>query len=378
MKMNINKVVIINQSTGYLTVDIVNAYCKVYKDVALITGRVEEYERKLSPNVKIYKIISYNKSSVLKRILTWVIGFIQILSILLFKFSNALVVYVTNPPITYFASLLLNNKYIIIIYDIYPDALRNINISSSTFVYKFWSKINVKLYKNAIQIFTLSDGMKQLLKQYVDESLIRVIPNWSSTNSLTPILKNDNPFIRDYGLQGKFVIMYSGNIGYTHNVEIILELARKLKETKKIHFMIIGNGGKKSQLMELANQYNLNNCTFLDWQPANKMKNSLCAADLSVVTLTDDTAFVSVPSKTYNILSVGSPLLCITPKKSEISLLVEKEHCGQCFEKDEVEQMLFYINRLVQDEEYRTCLARNALNAASHYTYENANQYVVS
>lgn len=216
--MNINKVVIINQSTGYLTVDIVNAYCKVYKDVALITGRVEEYERKLSPNVKIYKIISYNKSSVLKRILTWVIGFIQILSILLFKFSNALVVYVTNPPITYFASLLLNNKYIIIIYDIYPDALRNINISSSTFVYKFWSKINVKLYKNAIQIFTLSDGMKQLLKQYVDESLIRVIPNWSSTNSLTPILKNDNPFIRDYGLQGKFVIMYSGNIGYTVSI----------------------------------------------------------------------------------------------------------------------------------------------------------------
>ena len=111
MKMNINKVVIINQSTGYLTVDIVNAYCKIYKDVTLITGRVEEYERKLSPNVKIYKIISYNKSSVFKRILTWTIGFVQIFFILLFKFSNALVIYVTNPPITYFASLLLNNQY---------------------------------------------------------------------------------------------------------------------------------------------------------------------------------------------------------------------------------------------------------------------------
>lgn len=375
--MNINKVVIINQSTGYLTVDIVNAYCKVYKDVTLITGRVEEYERKLSPNVKIYKIISYNKSSIFKRTLTWAIGFVQIFFILLFKFSNVLIVYVTNPPITYFASLLLNNQYIIIVYDIYPDALRNMKISSNTLIYKFWAKINVRLYRNAIRIFTLSGGMKELLKQYVDESLVRVIPNWSSTNSLTPILKKDNPFIQEHGLQGKFVIMYSGNIGYTHNVEIILELARKLKETKEIYFMIIGNGGKKSQLIDLANQYNLSNCTFLDWQPANKMKYSLCAADLSVVTLTEDTAFVSVPSKTYNILSVGSPLLCIAPKKSEIGLLVEKEHCGQCFEKDEVERMICYINRLVEDEEYKASLARNALNAASHYTYENANQYVV-
>nr|WP_308758054.1 glycosyltransferase family 4 protein [uncultured Bacteroides sp.] len=375
--MNINKVVIINQSTGYLTVDIVNAYCKVYKDVTLITGRVEEYERKLSPNVKTYKIISYNKSSIFKRVLTWTIGFVQIFFILLFKFSNVLIVYVTNPPITYFASLLLNNQYIIIVYDIYPDALRNMKISSNTLIYKFWAKINVRLYKNAIRIFTLSGGMKELLKQYVDESLVRVIPNWSSTNSLAPILKKDNPFIQEHGLQGKFVIMYSGNIGYTHNVEIILELARKFKETKEIYFMIIGNGGKKSQLMDLANQYNLSNCTFLDWQPANKMKYSLCVADLSVVTLTDDTAFVSVPSKTYNILSVGSPLLCIAPKKSEIGLLVEKEHCGQCFEKDEVERMICYINRLVEDKEYKACLARNALNAASHYTYENANQYVV-
>lgn len=77
--MNINKVVIINQSTGYLTVDIVNAYCKIYKDVTLITGRVEEYERKLSPNVKIYKIISYNNRLFLK-------GFLHGL-LVLYKYS---------------------------------------------------------------------------------------------------------------------------------------------------------------------------------------------------------------------------------------------------------------------------------------------------
>ena len=56
---------------------------------------------------------------------------------------------------------------------------------------------------------------------------------------------------------------------------------------------------------------------------------------------------------------------------------MEKEHCGQCFEKDEVERMICYINRLVEDKEYKACLAKNALNAASHYTYKNADQYIV-
>ena len=145
MKMNINKVVIINQSTGYLTVDIVNAYCKVYKDVTLITGRVEEYDRKLSSDAKVCKIISYNKSSVFMRILTWIVGFVQILFVLLFKFPNALVVYVTNPPITYFASLLLNNQYIIIVYDIYPDALKNIGIKDNSLIFRIWGNINRKV-----------------------------------------------------------------------------------------------------------------------------------------------------------------------------------------------------------------------------------------
>lgn len=63
-------------------------------------------------------------------------------------------------------------------------------------------------------------------------------------------------------------------------------------------------------------------------------------------------------------------------QKSEIGLLVEKEHCGQCFEKDEVERMICYINRLVEDKEYKL-VWRKALNAASHYTYKNADQYIV-
>lgn len=370
-------VVLINQTTGYLMVDIVNAYVKHYDSVVLIAGTIDEYDRKLSLKVKIEPIIAYSKKTIIRRIFTWGVATIQIFFLLLFKYRNALVVYVTNPPISYFPSLILKNKFVLIEYDIYPDALKTINLSSDNLVYKVWGKINKKVFKKAKCIFTLSNGMQLLLRQYVDESKIRVIPNWASLSGLIPINPNDNFFLKTNNIENKFVIMYSGNIGYTHNVEVILELAKKLILVKDIHFVIIGDGGKKQQLVKYADEYNLINCSFLDWQPANKIRYSLSAADLSIVTLTEDTAFVSVPSKTYNILSVGSPLLCIAPKKSEIGVLIEYERCGKCYEVNEIEEMVDYILRLKEDVSYRDELSKNAFSAATKYTSDNANLYVV-
>lgn len=370
-------VVLVNQTTGYLMIDIVNAYAEKYDNVILIAGRIDEYDRKLSANVKVERIVAYSKKTIFWRIFTWSIAALQIFFLLLFKYRNALIVYVTNPPISYFSSLVLKNKFIQIEYDIYPDALKAANLSSESCIYKIWSRINRVVFKKAICIFTLSKGMRSLLRQYVDDSKIRVIPNWASLSGFVPIKSSDNIFVKENGIEDKFVIMYSGNIGYTHNVEVILELAKKLIQVKDIHFMIIGNGGKKAQLIECADKLNLTNCTFLDWQPAEKIRYSLSAANLSIVTLTEDTAFVSVPSKTYNILSVGSPLLCIAPKKSEIGILVECEQCGMCYEKNEIEEMVEFILQLKENVPYRNELSKNALYAASKYTFDNANMYVV-
>ena len=370
-------VVLVNQTTGYLMIDIVNAYSMQYDNVILIAGTIEEYDRKLSKNVKIEHIIAYSKETIIRRILSWVIASLQVFFLLLFEYKDALIVYVTNPPIVYFASLILKNKFIQIEYDIYPDVLKNVNISSESWIYKTWSNMNRRIFKKAERIFTLSNGMRQILMQYVDDSKIRVISNWASLNELDPVNPSDNYFIKENSMEGKFVVMYSGNIGYTHNVEVILELAERLIAFKDIHFMIIGNGGKKTQLIEYVNRHNLINCSFLDWQPTDKIRYSLSAADLSIVTLTEDTAFVSVPSKTYNILSVGSPLLCIAPKESEIGMLVEREKCGKCYERNEIKEMTNYILQLKENISYKIELSRNALNAATKYTFDNANLYVI-
>ena len=371
------KVVVINQSTGYLMVDIVNAYSEKYEDIILFAGKIDEYERSLSSKVKIEKLIRYNKSSIFKRIYTWFYSFVQITWKLKTKYKDAYVIYVTNPPLSYWAALFTKNAFSIIEYDIYPEALKNIGIKETHFIYRIWGNFNRKLFKRADTIFTLSDGMKSLLSKYTDSAKIKVVYNWSSNSDLKPLDKKLNPFIKEYGLQNKFVVMYSGNIGYTHNVELLLDLAIKFKQDPSIHFMIIGDGGKKADLMNIASQNGLTNCTFLDWLPADKIRFSLAASDLSVVTLTEETAFVSVPSKTYNLLAVGSPLLCIAPKKSEIAKLVNEEKCGIVYEKTELEAMYIFVKQLKESSEMQQTMRMNSLKASEKYTYWNAKKYVI-
>lgn len=370
------KVVLVNQSTGYLMMDIANAYAEVYDEVVLLAGSIKVAERTLHPKIKVGKIMAYNRGSSLKRLWTWGWASLQIFTHLLFKYRKHEVVYVTNPPMAYLSSLLLKNPFSIIVYDTYPDALKNVGIGKGNVIYKWWSKKNKKLFAKAKKIVTLSDGMADCLANYVEREKITVVPNWSSKSDFMPIAKSENLFVKEHGLGDKFTVLYSGNMGFTHNVETIIEVANRLKENKGIHFMLIGDGKKKPELMERAKQYRLENCTFLDWQPVDVLPYSLASADIGVITLNDETALVSVPSKTYNLLAVGAPLLCIAPKESEIASLVAHFNNGKCYGPDETEAIASFIETLASDSELRNQMASHSFEASKNFTFANAKKYL--
>jgi glycosyltransferase involved in cell wall biosynthesis len=371
-----NKVVLINQNTGYLTIDIANAFASNCKKVVLIAGVVKPMERELNLSIKIHKIIMLDRTSSLKRILTWGWGSVQIFLLLLLKYRHYKVIYFTNPPMAYLSSLFLCNKFSIIVYDTYPDALTNIGIKRNNLIYRIWSHANKNLFKKADKIITLSNGMADQLSLYVERKKIEVIPNWSGSDRLSPIKKEENSFIINHGLEDKFIILYSGNMGYTHNVETLIEVAKILENHKHIHFLFIGDGEKKEKLVKLTKQYHLNNCLFMNLQPANVFPYSLAAGDLSVITLNDDTAHLSVPSKTYNILAVGSPMLCIAPDNSEISLLVKKYNNGVCFEKHQVEEIATFILDLSINSTLHKELSDKSIKASEDFHYSNALNYL--
>ncbi len=364
-------IVYINQNAGYLMIDIIHANHH-YENKSIITGRLVERQNKLDKSVKIDAIIAYDRSSKFRRLFTWGWGFVQIWWKVITKYRNADLFIVTNPPFNTFLPLFCRNKFSVLVFDVYPDALVSYNfLKKGSFITKWWQKTNKKIFKKAARIFTLSAGMKTLLAQYADESRVEVVPLWTDNNFIKPVAKNENTFLQQHGLTGKFVVMYSGNLGRTHSMEALVEVAEKINNSA-IHFVIIGEGEKKQLLADMVREKNLANVLLLPWQDTAVLPYSLSAADIGVVTIDAVAGNLSVPSKTFNLMSAAIPLLCIAPAGSELAVLAEQYNIGKNFSKDNIAAMTAYIQQLQSDKQYHDTLRENALKASQHFTPENA------
>ncbi len=148
-------------------------------------------------------------------------------------------------------------------------------------------------------------------------------------------LPKDNPFRRQHGLDGAFVVMYAGALGHTSALEDVLDTAALLQDmpghdpsTPPVRFVIVGEGVKKDALIQEARQRGLDNVLFLPFQPRERFAEMLAAADASLVTLNAQSSSFSLPSKIFNIMASARPILAITPPDSEIAALVAAGQCG--------------------------------------------------
>lgn len=370
------KIVLVNQSSGFLVVDDLNAYCTKYDRVSILCGRLHPGERAVNLKVNVDKICRYDKSSGMKRMLTWTWGSIQVFFKLLFKYRGWEVVYYTNPPMACFSALLLKNRFRIVEYDIYPDALKTIGIGEASIIYKLWGRMKKRLYSKAERIYTLSEGMKEILTAYGSAEKIKVVPLWSASDKFKPVANEDNVFVKQNHLEGKFIVMYSGNIGYTHSVECVVEVAKKMRHEEEVLFLIIGEGKKKAELMEDVSRSHLKNVMFLPYQEFSMLPFSLASADLGIITLDENVSKVSVPSKTFNLLAVGCPLLAISNNDTEMFRLISKYDNGRCIPKRKIDEIVAYIRELKGNDQLRQQYSRNSLVAAKDFTYRNAEMYL--
>ena len=370
------KIVFINQSTGYLTIDIINSFANSYDDVHVIYGNIREQDVSIDKKAKYTRIIRKSRRSHITRFIAWLAASVQVFFILLFRFRKYEIFYVSLPPFAYLSSLLLPNKFSLLMFDVYPDVLKMLNIKETNFIYKLWAGWNKKLFKKAHRIYTIGDSLADLMAQYTPRKKIHVISLWTGLSNVHPVPKNENPFVLQHNLQGKFIVQYSGNIGGTHNIEVMIEAAKLLKEEKDILFLIIGRGLKVPLVNKLIEEYALDNCMVLPFQPDDVIRYSIAAADISIVLIEDKIADVSIPSKVYNIMAVGSGILSVSPEYSEINKLVKRYNIGANFQKEEIRQMADYILQIKNSPALKQQYSSNAVEASKNYTDANAEKYL--
>jgi glycosyltransferase involved in cell wall biosynthesis len=376
------QILLVNQHTVPVFTDIVNAFALSGHDVILFTGHLEKGGQPLSSSVKVIKSIRYNRQSAPKRLLTWVCFTIHFFFYLMTAPNIAIVLVVTNPPlaplITALAQKLKKFKFHVVLYDLYPEAFAQVGMMSpGALLYKWWQRANRSSFNSAQRIFTLSNSMKIAVSNYVSaKDNVRIVPNWADTSYLSPLEKEKNPFVQEHRLTGKFVILYAGNMGLTHDLESLLYAAEVLHDHNDIVFMLIGDGGKKSLLESIKTEKKLNNVIFLPYQNETNFPYAMASADIGIVTLGKGAEGISVPSKTYVNLAVGVCILAIAPADSELARLVTFHNAGIVCNPGDFKGVAKNIQYLAQDQQRLSTYKKNSLNASQSYTRENAKLYV--
>lgn len=351
-------------------IDILNKFTQAGYECVLITGRVVERKAILDKRVKKDKIIYYNRSTITKRLISWIVGFIQILFKVITNYRKDTLFIVTNPPLAPLLPLITFNRYYQLVFDL--DLVRVLDtrlIKQSELLSKYWRFTLKRIMGKADKVFTLTKGMAKSLKPYVEDKNLLIMPLWTDNEELLPLKKCDNPFAKEYGLEDKFVVMYSGNLGASSGVEPLLEVARITGEI--IQFIIVGEGLRKEALINKRDKYGLSNCLFLPWQLPETLPYSLAAADLAVICLAGSESNRSIPSKLYNNMSVGNPILAITNRYSDLAEVVNGFKIGKVFEAEEINDIANFISSLAADSVLQNEYRANSQKASLNFTSDN-------
>lgn len=239
------------------------------------------------------------------------------------------VITVTNPPFVGLLGVMARHKFkcpfVYIIHDLHPDILVKTGRLHPGLITWLWDRLNKLIFDSAAVIVVLGERMREYLQgKGVVGKKIEAIHNWS-IHDISPRDKI-NSFRKTYGLGERFVVLYAGNMGISHNLEYLIEAASKIEED--VLFLFVGNGEKKAELQAAAQKRGLTNVMFLPYQPDAVLNDMLAAADVCVVALELELTGMAVPSKTYTILASGRPILVIGSPDNEVAQIVHQWGCG--------------------------------------------------
>ncbi len=274
--------------------------------------------------------------------------------------------FLRTPPLqlgvpAFAAKRLRGAKVLLSVQDIHPDLAIESGILKNPAGIRFSRSLERWVYRLADRVVVISDGFRRnLLAKGVPGPKMSVIPNWVDTEFLRPLDKN-NPVARKFGFDGKFVLMYSGTISISSDVALakILEAARILAPERDVVFAIAGEGLRKDALRARAATLGLQNVVFLPFQPYGDLPALLASADVLIVPLDGGKSQLSVPSKLYNFMAAGRPVLGLAAPGSEVAAILGERQRGLPVSPGDAAEIAAAIRALKASPEIRRALAAN-------------------
>ncbi len=269
------------------------------------------------------------------------------------------------------AARLKNARSVLIIHDLFPDVLVMAGLlKAASLSAKLMRAVNTLMFGAFNALVTIGRDMERRLLRYstLTREKIHFIPNWTTLAPAVRPIDANNPYRRSQA--ARFVVGLSGNLGFTHDPVVVFEAARLLRNEPDIHFLLSGWGVGFQRLQQLQSDASLPNVTLVARVAAEDLERLLAAANVWLIPYRKNVAGVSVPSRFYNLLAVGRPVILISEPDFEAALTVTEHNLGWVVRPerpDELANAIRAASALVDGP-----MTERAVMVARHFNLERA------
>ena len=235
------------------------------------------------------------------------------------------------------------------IQDVFPDVAIELGAISNPRVIAVASWLEKFLYKRSAAITVLSEDLRSNVVNKLQgdhPERVHVIPNFVDTVRIQPA-DAENSYRSEYGLSGKTVVLYAGNVGMSQSLELLVEAARRNQHREDLVFVINGGGSAVEGLQDSA--VGLRNLRFIPMQPRERLPELLAAGDLHVVPLKRGLARSSVPSKLYSILAAARPVLASVDAGTEVAETIRVAGAGRAVAPEDHDAFCLALDQMLSD-----------------------------
>jgi colanic acid biosynthesis glycosyl transferase WcaI len=237
----------------------------------------------------------------------------------------------TDPPVVANVALIAARRFraplVVISQDVFPEIAVLLHRIDNPLVVGALRLLIRSYLRRAARVVAIGETMRaRLERKGARPERVRVIPNWVDTSALaeTP---QENAWSHQAGLAGRFVVMHSGNVGYTQDLDTLVRAGTFLRDLE-LTIAIVGDGARREELIALAELLEVDQVRFLRYQARDVLSQSLSTASIHVVGLARGLSGYVVPSRLYGVLAVGRPVIAAADADSETARLVAEVGCG--------------------------------------------------
>jgi glycosyltransferase involved in cell wall biosynthesis len=341
----------------------VSAVCgnRSYADPGKCYARRESID---GVNVRRVRTTGYGRRRSLGRIIDYLTFLLGASGILLFSKRPDVIISLSTPPMVAALGWLLarmrgaSSFYWVM--DVYPDLAFELGVvNARSLTGRLFAFITGITLRSSDAVIALGETMAERLRSAGARRLV-TIHNWADGEAIREGAGRAAARRSEWGWDGRFVLLYSGNHGLAHEFDTILDAAELLADHPSVLFAFIGGGPRLEELQRNAHERSLANVSFRPYVKRALLGESLAAADVHLITLREGMPGLLVPSKIYGVLAAGRPTIYVGPGRGELSDIIAEGRCGARVANGDAEALVQAVLRYEQDRSLREQEGRRA------------------